>query len=220
MINYKNFLRNINLLNIFLIATLILFANYAFFLTFITKIKYALPSVTKSILSEKDSSTNEPLLPSPSDYIIVSEENLFYPERRIPPEKKVEVPLPKPEFVLYGTLITPEASLAYIEDMKAPRNTPGRGVRQTPLRKGDMMSGFILKDVQADKIVMIRGEENMVIAVRNTNRYGSASKQQASTEQIPKDPRKLVKEPPPPKIRAPMKQADERAIDVFKRQRM
>jgi hypothetical protein len=224
MIKLKFFLKNINLLNLLLIATIVFFANYTLFLMFVTKMKYTLPSVTKYIFSETKP-LNEPPSPSSSDYIVVSEENLFHPERKIPPEKKEEVPLPKPEFVLYGTLITPDSSLAYIEDLKVPRNTPGRGKRITPLKKGDIMSGFILKEVQTDKIVMVRGEEKMVVPVRNPNRskapdsLAPGQTAPAPTRQTAQDPRKLIKEPPVPKDRAPMKPHDERALDVFRRQR-
>jgi len=222
MIKLKIFLKNINLLNLLLIATIILFANYTLFLMFVTKMKYTLPSVAKSIFSDTETLDETPP-PSSSDYIVVSEDNLFHPERRVPPEKKVEVPLPKPEFILYGTLITPDSSLAYLEDLKVPRNTPGRGKRQTPLKKGDMMSGFILKDVQPDKIVMVRGEEKISIPVHNPTRKqttevaasGQPTPPAASTHQ--KDIQNIIKEPPPTKNRAPMTPADERARRFFQK---
>lgn len=220
MINLKYFLKNINLLNLLLTATIVFFANYTLFLMFVTKMKYTLPSVTKSIFSETEP-LDETSPPSSSDYIVVSEDNLFHPERRIPPEKKKEeeVPLPKPEFVLYGTLITPDSSLAYLEDLKAPRNTPGRGKRQTPLKKGDMMSGFILKDVQPDKIVMVRGEEKMLVRVYNPNRVkipeGSAPGAPSHAPQKPTSPESLIKKEPPTKHRAPMSKADEKARGFF-----
>jgi hypothetical protein len=226
MSRIRSFLKNINLLNLLLTVTIIVFANYTLFLMFVTKMKYALPSVAKSMFSE-DAPLDEPSPASPSDYIIVSEDNLFHPERRIPPEKKEEVPLPKPEFVLYGTLITLDSSLAYLEDLKAPRITPGRGQRQITMKKGDMMSGFILKDVQPDKIVMVRGEENMIIRVHNPNRL---KKQDVSTPVQPglrsssvnikpEDIPSIVEPRSKATRRAPMKPADEKTVDFFNRQR-
>ena len=216
MAKLKDFLRNINLLNLVLIATIILFANYAFFLMFFTKVKYLLPGITKSISDVKES-FSEFSSPSSSDYMAISENNLFHPERRIPPEKKEEPTLPKPEFALLGTLITPDISIAYLEDQKAPRNTPGRGKRVTPLRKGDMMSGFILKDIQEDKIVMARGEERMTIPVHNPNR-GKGPEVKTSAQPAASSPPKLpTKVEPPPKHRAPMTKAEEKLQDFFKR---
>lgn len=131
--------------------------------------KYALPPAKKTIDGEEELPV-ENQLPSITEYTIVSEENLFHPERRIPPEKKEEQPLPKPEFVLYGTLITDDTRLAYLEDLKSPRNTPGRGKRQIVLKKGDSMSGFTLKEIEAEQVVMVRGEEKVVVPVQDPSR--------------------------------------------------
>jgi hypothetical protein len=217
----KYFLRNINLLNILLIATVIFFSNYSFFLMFITKVKYSLPSVTKTFYADKASSDETPRTSS-SDYLIISEENLFHPERKIPPEKKEEAaPLPKPDFILYGTVITPDTSLAYMEDLKTPRNTAGRGKRQTPLKKGDMMSGFILKEVQSDKIVMVRGEEKMVVRVYNPSRSKTkdlSTPGQAQLAPLPEKPESPSRKEPLTKTRAPMTRTDEKIRGFFQRQ--
>lgn len=219
MMSPKYFFRNINMLNLLLIASIIFFVNYTFFLMFFTKIQYSLPSVTKSV-SIENKPYNEPVSPSSSDYMIVSDENLFHPERKIPPEKKEEAaPLPKPEFILYGTLITPDTSLAYLEDLKTPRNTTGRGKRQTPLKKGDMMSGFILKDVQSDKIVMVRGDEKMVVRVYNPSRSKTKDVLAPGHTPAPEKPELPGKKEPLTKTRARMTEKEEKTVDFFKRQR-
>ncbi len=64
---------------------------------------------------------------------------------------------------LYGTLIADDASLAFIEDKKAPYSTPGRGKRQTTLKKGDHLSGYIVSEIAADRIVLIKGDEKVVV---------------------------------------------------------
>jgi hypothetical protein len=88
---------------------------------------------------------------SPNDYAVIGYQNLFHPDRKIPPEKKELPPLPMPEFVLFGTLLTPDLSVAYLEDKKAPVSTPGRGPRQTALKKGETLSGFTLREIMAIK---------------------------------------------------------------------
>jgi len=162
----NNVLRNINILNIILMAVVVAFAVYSVFPTLEMKVKYALPSA-KNPAEKTDEESGEPEIPSITQYTSIADENLFHPERRIPPEKKEEVPLPKPEFVLYGTMISDDFSLAYLEDMKAPRNTPGRGKRQVALKKGDSMSGFILKEIQTDNVTMVRGEEKLIVAMND-----------------------------------------------------
>jgi hypothetical protein len=163
---FKNILKNINILNIILISAVIAFAAYSVFPTLEMKVKYALPSA-KNIEGTEEKENGEPKIPSLTQYASIADENLFHPERRIPPEKKDEPPLPKPEFVLYGTMISDDLSLAYMEDMKAPRNTPGRGKRQVALKKGDSMSGFVLKEIDPDKVTMVRGEEKLIVAMND-----------------------------------------------------
>jgi hypothetical protein len=157
-------LKNINLLNIILIASIILMASYIVFPLLNVKVKYTI-ATSKKVSTVKEEEPPQVQTPSPSDYTIIAEQNLFHPERKIPPEKKDEAPLPKPEFVLYGTLITDNVSFAYLEDKKSPRTTPGRGKRQTALKKGDTMSGFQLKEIDHDKVVMARGEETLIVKV-------------------------------------------------------
>jgi type II secretory pathway component PulC len=178
----------------------------------------------KKSVEEKETKPAAANPPSPADYIIIADENPFHPERKIPPEKKAdEKPLPKPEFVVYGTVISNDTSLAYLEDLKAPVNTSGRGKRQIALKTGDVLSGYTLKTVEADKIVMVRGEEKMVIPVRNTARAKPSvnpSPQKAaapSATKIVPSPASLIQREPPPKIRAPMTPADEKVRQFFQR---
>ena len=186
----KSLFRNINLLNLILITAVIIFGNYIVLPFLNINFKYALPAGKKTIVIKEE---KPPVIEIPShmDYTMVAEENLFHPERKIPLEKKEEKPLPKPDIVLYGTLITDDISLAYIEDLKAPFSTPGRGKRQTALRKGDTISGFTLKDVEADKILMVRGEEKMLVYLIDpshpkTREVLSPSTQRATSQPTPK----------------------------------
>lgn len=126
-------------------------------------INIALP-ISKETETDNPASVQQPQLPSLTDYMSIAEQNLFHPERKIP-EKKEEKQLPKPEFVLYGTLISDTTSIAYMEDMKAPYNTAGRGKRQKAIQKGASLSGFVLSEIYHDKVVMVRGDERIEVSV-------------------------------------------------------
>ncbi len=184
MLKVKNFFRNINLLNIILITSIIILANYTVLPMFNMNIRYTLPAGKKTI-GDTDEKPAEGRIPSPSDYMIIAEENLFHPERKIPVEKKAEQPLPKPEFVLYGTLITDDIKLAYLEDLKAPHSTQGRGRRQTVLKIGDIMSGFTVKEIDTDKIVVVRGEERIEVNVIEPSKHKRGDTGVASKELKP-----------------------------------
>jgi type II secretory pathway component PulC len=165
---FKTIIRNINVLNILLISVIIMSISYSLFPLLDIKVKYTLPTAKKTVEDTKEKAV-QTQTPSIAEYTMIAEENLFHPERKIPVEKKEEKPLPKPDFVLYGTLITDDISLAYLEDLKAPYSTPGRGKRQTALRKGDTMSGFTLKEIGPENIVMVRGEENMIVNLNDSS---------------------------------------------------
>jgi type II secretory pathway component PulC len=151
-------------LNIILLVAALLLADYIVLPLLDVKVKYV-PVVRKKATTEKEEKPAQSLTSNPTDYTIIADQNLFHPERKIPPEKKEEAVLPKPEFVLYGTMITDNMRFAYLEDKKAPRSTPGRGKRQTALKQGETMSGFTLKEIEHDKVVMVRGEETLTVKV-------------------------------------------------------
>jgi hypothetical protein len=163
----KTVIRNINILNMLLLTVMIILSDYSIAPMLETKVNYTLPVAKQHPGAGEKHEEDITLahLPSVLEYALIGDNNLFHPERKIPVEKKEEQPLPKPEFVLYGTLITNDISLAYIEDMKAPRISPGRGRRQTALRKGETLAGFTLKEIEHEKIVMVRGEEKMTIPI-------------------------------------------------------
>lgn len=160
----KSVIKNISLINILLISVAMLFASYILLPLLEVKVRFSTPSPKKNAGTVEERETQaQP--PSITEYTVITEQNLFHPDRKIPVEKKVEEPLPKPDFVLFGTLITNGVSLAYLEDTKAPRNTAGRGKRQVALKKGDSLSGFTLKEIEPDKVTMVRGNEKIIVAI-------------------------------------------------------
>jgi hypothetical protein len=153
--------RNITVLNVVLAALALLFAVDAVFPLLSVKIGFkARPSPVVASPAKIEPATP---LPNPLDYAVVAEENLFHPERRIPPEKKEEALVPKPELVLYGTIVNGDVSVAYVEDKKSPYTTPGRGKRPRMLKKGDAIGGFVLREIEPTRITLVRNEETMVV---------------------------------------------------------
>jgi hypothetical protein len=160
---WRKMLKNINLLNIILCTLGLIFAFFFVWPQAEDQVSFSLPPLKKKAPEKSPPEPPKVQAPAPMDFVVIADENLFHPERRIPPEKKEEAALPKPDFVLYGTLITPDLRMAYLEDKKAPVTTPGRGKRQTALKVGESLSGFTLKEVTASRVVLSRGEDNMVV---------------------------------------------------------
>lgn len=140
----------------------------------------SLPAV-KETIAEASKISTLPQNASLSDYAIIGDQNLFHPDRIIPPEKKEEKAIPKPEVILYGTLITGQMSIAFVEDKKAPRTTPGRGKRQTALHKGDQLSGYVLREIESNRIVFVKGEEKLVVLLEEGEKRKAPSDTQLPT---------------------------------------
>ncbi len=159
-------LKSINLLNILLAAAAVAAVHYIVSPHINKEMKLPPPAVKASPASaegRKQKANSEPAGP-PTDFMLIADQNIFHPERKIPVEKpQAPPPPPRPELVLFGTLITGDTRLAYIEDVKAPLTTPGRGKRMKVLRIGDMVGDFILKEIGPDMIVLGRGSEVMTV---------------------------------------------------------
>jgi hypothetical protein len=191
MIRLRYIFSNISALNIALTSVALLFFNYMVYPMCTLQNLYVVTAGKKSQSPQKERASG-PSPTLPADYIMISEANLFHPERKIPAEKKAEEQqqqqqLPKPEFVLYGTLLFDDTGIAFLEDMKAPRNTSGRGKRQMALKKGDTLSGFILKEIDVDKVVLARGDEKYTILVHDIQRQ-KVRESKVTTAIAPKSP--------------------------------
>jgi hypothetical protein len=158
---------NINLLNILLFLIIIALAIFFVFPQFFVKFKFVLPAGNPKIGLQQEIPAGDIQAPLLHDYAVIGENNLFHPERKIIKEVK---PLPKPELILYGTIIGDGISTAFIEDKKSSKTTPGRGKRQTAVKKGDILSGFVLKEIKTDRIILSRGEEIMVVNLAETGK--------------------------------------------------
>jgi hypothetical protein len=192
-------LRQINLVNCVLITISIIFIYVFLIPRWDTDVSFVPPPITKKPAEKNsDDSLKTPTL-SPQEYRAIADENLFHPDRIIPPEKKPESVLPKPEFILYGTLITPDLKTAYLEDKKAPVTTPGRGQRQSALNVGESLSGFRVKEILPDKVVMTRGEETIQVLLQEP---GSSKARETTPGPGPRTPTPLPI--PGPGVTAPV----------------
>jgi hypothetical protein len=166
----KYLFRNITVLNIVLAAVAAAWATTVISPMVRTHASFTPPALKKTEPA-KEEIPAQSQVPSPQDYTLIADQNLFHPERRIPIEKPPgPPPPPPPEFVLYGTLVTDGTSVAYMEDRKAPQSTAGRGKRQISLKKGETLSGFTVKEIDSEKVVMAKGEESITVYLNDAQR--------------------------------------------------
>src|ERR1700690_4092684 len=159
-------LREITVLNCILLACILAFAYFILVPMFTGEVRVPSASIAavRGAEPEKKQAAVPVVNPPMQDYAVIPEKNLFHPDRIIPVEKK-EVTIPRPEFVLYGTLIVDNVRIAYLNDKKTLRTTPGRGKRQVALKVGETLSGYTLKEVLPDGAVLARGDERMVLKI-------------------------------------------------------
>ncbi len=157
---------SLNIVNGLLALALAAFLNLAVLPLLDPVPRISLPAVTGTTLPTAEQKPAARPLPA-ADYAVVSDKNLFHPERKIPPEKQPEKTVPKPDVYLYGTLIAGDGSMAFVEDKRAPYSTPGRGKRQTVLKKGDVLSGYTLGEIAANRIVFFKGEDKVVVMLED-----------------------------------------------------
>lgn len=176
-----------------LIIGIILMLYYFLLPSLRTEIKFTLP-IAKESSVETIKEPSVVISPSLIDYAVIAENNLFHPQRRIPPEKTVTEALPKPEFVLYGIMSGPPA-IVFIEDLRAPISTTGRGKRQRRLQVGDTMSGYTLVEIGKDKIVMAKDDDRIEVSAVDLKQ--SKTRVVEAVPRVPAQPRQVNGVSPP-----------------------
>ena len=182
MQNLQYLLKSINLLNFLLLAVAITAIACAVVPLAELSVNVTPPAPTETGAGQPEEPSAGSQAPVYSDYASIAEHNVFHPLRRIPPDNKGDLAVPRPEVILYGTLITDDMRLAYVEDKKSPRTTPGRGKRQIALKKGETLSGYVLKEVEKDRIELVKGNDRIVVYLSDQNkaRNGEAARPGAS----------------------------------------
>ena len=160
----QSLMKQITLLNCILLTGILVFCFFVLLPIFTKQVKVPLSPATSKAAEQNKEALDQAINPPLQEYAVVAEKNLFHPDRIIP-AKKEDIAIPRPEFVLYGTLITDTVSFAYLSDSKVPRSTVGRGQRQTGLKIGETMSGYTLKEVLHDRAVMVHGDDRIEIKV-------------------------------------------------------
>ncbi len=175
--------RNVTLLNVLLAVALVLSGIGVVCPAMSVSDRLKLPRIVpkETVLPERPA--EEAAQPLPTDYAVVSEMNLFHPQRVIPIDAKKE--LPKPELLLCGIIMHGNQRVAFVEDKKNPTTSPGRGKRQTELRKGSVYAGYSVTEINTDSIALSRGEQTVSVYLMDQAKRGGKSATSAPSEARP-----------------------------------
>ena len=176
-------LKNITLLNLGLLAVAAALLTLAF-APLMTDSSFKTPPPetlvgSRGLLPQANTTTVRP--PAYTDYVSIADQNLFHPMRQISVAKNADQALPKPDVILYGTLITDSLQIAYVEDKNTPRTTPGRGKRQIAMRRGEMLSSYVLKEIDKDRIELVRGDDKITVYLSSQKKERSGETTQSAS---------------------------------------
>lgn len=180
-----------NILNFILLAGAVIIAFTTAYPLLKADINITIPKAKETALKKAENAAPEKI-PTTLDYVLVTEKNLFHPERRLPLGKKDEQAAVRPDIVYYGSIITSEKRIAYIEDKKNPYSTPGRGTRQTMLAQGAVIGGYTLKEVNPETLVLVRGDDKIIVNLRDQK-----ARKPGETTGKPQAPQGQIQTPPP-----------------------
>lgn len=175
-------LRNITPLNVILLVILAISAG-AIYPSFRRSVIFDYQRPERSSPPGKEQISSHSL-PDLSDYSVVGELNIFHPDRKPPPvEEKLEpvqAPLQKVEFTLYGTLVSDDVTIAFVEERGFSRRATGKRKKISILKVGDTLAGYTLKSIEDDRIIMVRGKEEVTVLLSNP---GAASDREVRPKQ-------------------------------------
>ncbi|OPY03758.1 MAG: hypothetical protein A4E60_00055 [Syntrophorhabdus sp. PtaB.Bin047] len=188
--------RNVTLLNVLLAVALVMAGIGIICPAMSVNNRLKLPRIVpkETVLPEKPA--EEVAQPLPTDYAVVTEMNLFHPQRVIPIDAKKE--LPKPELFLCGIIMYGNQRVAFVEDKKNPTTSPGRGKRQAELRKGSVYAGYSVTEINNDSIILTRGEQSVSVYLMDQAKRGGKNAPSAPAEAMPSSPRSPSSSPTPP----------------------
>jgi len=171
----KLMLRHINILNILLIFILIGISidTYRDFLSAVKLEKLKIPSMDKKDTSVQQNIPAEPKIPSMTEYVVIAEKNLFHPDRKLLENKEKLKQIPKiiPDIVVYGTIIEDNFKVAFIEDKRNIFRSSGRGIRQKTIKIGDEISGYKVKDITENSIVLTSTVDEIIYKVEESSEW-------------------------------------------------
>jgi len=185
----RSITRNVTLLNLLLTTALVLASIGIIYPATSMNYRLTLPRIVPKEAALQEKPAEEGSATLPTDYAVVSEMNLFHPQRVIPIDTKKELPF------LCGIIMYGNQHVAFVEDTKNPATSPGRGKRQTELRKGSVYAGYSVTEINKDSIVLQRGDQSVSVHLMDPAKRGgkNASPHPAATQAPPSS----VPQPPP-----------------------
>lgn len=185
----KNVRKNINVLNLILVA-----AIAAIYFNVIAPMADGESSVKTPAARQAPLSSplkiEDPQIPPVDDFMVIGDRNLFHPERMTPSESGTVAAEQKPDLILHGTFVSDDFRVAYVEEKRTARpmghpamqsRQSGRDRRERPIKQGEYIGGYVVKTIDAESITLLKGEDRIVVSIKEGKSYGRARAQETAS---------------------------------------
>ncbi len=156
--------KSITPLNIILLLAVLAGLFYTFYYLAQLIQDVSLPRVSATFIEDQVRQSFEAGRFNPKSEVAEIEKNLFHPERKVAKRRALSL-AGDPQIVLYGTFITPDFQLAYLEDSMNPQISNTGASRQQVMKKDDRISGFVLEEILPDKVLLSKGNEKIWVVM-------------------------------------------------------
>jgi len=129
-------------------------------------------------------------------YQVIVQKDLFRPTRTEWKEEAIKSGLPPtPPPTLYGIMITDNDRIAILEESPS-------SIKRKIYRVKDQIGGFVVSEIEREKVVLIRGEEKIVVSLREIKTISQPARPGATPPRSV--PRPIPPQSPPIQTPSPM----------------
>ena len=162
-------------INLFLLIIIALL-GYGFFKVLANPLNIPFEATQQIQADKKDTMSRRQVNLNESAYLVIVEKDLFRPSRTDPKtDSGTQISHPSELLKLFGTIIMNNEKIAILEDPSTKKSKP--------YHINDSLSGFVITDIQKDKIVVLRGDEKIEIKLRYMKGFTTPS---STSSTVPK----------------------------------
>ncbi|MEF9427375.1 MAG: hypothetical protein L0956_09490 [Candidatus Mariimomonas ferrooxydans] len=169
-------------INLFLLIIIALL-GYSFLKVLANPLNIPFEAAQQIQADKKDTMAGRQVNLNEAAYLTIVEKDLFRPSRTDPKtDNGIQISNPSELIKLFGTIIMNNEKIAILEDPSTKKTKP--------YHINDSLSGFVITDIQKDKIIVLRGDEKIEVKLRNMKGFTTPSSTSATVPKPSVKPKK------------------------------
>lgn len=162
-------------INLFLLIIIALL-GYGFFKVLANPLNIPFEATHKIQAVKRDTRAGRQVNLNEGAYHVIVEKDLFRPSRTDPKtDNETQISNPSKLLKLFGTIIMNNEKIAILEDPSTKKSKP--------YHINDSLAGFVIIDIQKDKIIVLRGDKKIEVILRNMKGFITPS---STSSTVPK----------------------------------